>query len=448
MITFDAARLDFFPRVCGNLRGKPTSMPNLEKLCRSGRVFLNAYSPSPNTAMAMASLYTGYSPIHHRMKPARPLHPPGILTLAEALRSRNYSTILVSGNQGYLHPLTLIPRGFESIGQNRKDDKFSNFFDPYNVVRVAHYQARKLCRSRCFIHVHFMQPHTPYGGPYRYFDRYPGKDLSFIPAEEIEAWKLQFVAASHLPPQKVQRILEHYRAGLRWADDALGWFVNAITQVFPQKSLMFLVSSDHGEAFGEHRYWTHNDTVYEEMVHIPFIVSGSGINPGTDSRLVTLEDVFNTFLDLANIHSQQRPFSSIPFLSGKSSRTPQNQRQFALLMAANLYHGPIALLFKNYKYIYWRDEKYSELYDLRIDPQEKNNIIETQYPLAKKLHNTISLYITKLYKPINNPLKANLLELDSLEQEFKALGYIGVDTQHVPAQFNLRPPNDKQKLQQ
>src|SRR5262249_22562701 len=70
---------------------------------------------------------------------------------------------------------------------------------------------------------------------------------------------------------------------------------------------LVVIVSDHGEEFIEHGRTSHGRTLYEESVHVPFIVVGPGVAAGRRvAENVSLIDLAPTLLDLLGLPPEPR----------------------------------------------------------------------------------------------------------------------------------------------
>ena len=140
----------------------------------------------------------------------------------------------------------------------------------------------------------------------------------------------------------------------------------------------FILTADHGEAFGEHRTKYHAKTVYEELVHVPLIVTGPGVVRRRVDEPVSTMDVGPTILDLfgAETPGSFMGQSLVPLLRGDDVKLTRpividtGRRKQALIGRDGL------------KIIRNLNEKTVELYDLRADPKELVNLVDDQPALA------------------------------------------------------------------
>jgi arylsulfatase A-like enzyme len=161
-----------------------------------------------------------------------------------------------------------------------------------------------------------------------------------------------------------------YWSEVTHADRHLGRLRAAIRELGLADRTMLVVSSDHGEAFGEHGLYRHNKPLYEVMVHVPMLVEYPGVTPLVTDRHVSLMDLGPTILDVFGVPTPGYWMgeSLVPLLAGESSPSRRpiamgRPREDALLFADGM------------KVILRRGGSWSEeIYDLRRDPDEEDNL--------------------------------------------------------------------------
>ncbi|MCC6765549.1 MAG: sulfatase [Deltaproteobacteria bacterium] len=268
---------------------RPTS-PRLDAVAKEGVVFERATSPAPWTLPGHASMLTGLYPSHHGLRDHDVTLPESVATLASVLASHGFATAAVV-NSHNLSPLFGLERGFQQyeyvkeevarrepsrgitdraiewLGQHR-DDRFFLFLHTYDV----HSDYKSLPEyERQFV--------RPYTGPA------DGTTAQMIRAR-TGMLSLDRADAEHLK--------DLYDAGIRQYDDELGRLLDALGD---DPRTMLIVTSDHGEEFGEHGGFLHGRTQFEEVVRIPLIVRGAGAPAGLRvDTTVSLIDVMPTIL--------------------------------------------------------------------------------------------------------------------------------------------------------
>ncbi len=447
LITFDAARWDMFPRACGNHRGRPVSMPHVERFCRESHVFTRAFAPAPNTTLSIASLYTGQTPFHHRIHPRQPLLAPAYVTLAELFQRHRYVTYVLSANTGPFSPFTLLTQGFAHV-RHPELGKYAHArhtpkWYPNVLVDVAIRDLPAVCRYRCFVHLHFVQPHTPYGGPGWAFQP-PRESWSFLSYSEIRRrFQIIHTEPRRVPP-RVRRVLRaHYRAGLRWVDREFGRLMRFIDAQPWGRTTWIILTADHAEAFGEHRFWMHGMVSFDEMLHIPMVIRPPWRHHQRHEELVSLVDLYATLLNIAKIRWPFVPFDSIPLHLHAEKR--RLSRAFVMLMA----DATRSIRTRRWKYTYWIRWRCGALYHLDRDPGEQHNVAVRYPDQAHRLHLSIERYVHERWPPTRVPA-FGLQRPDPGEAErmFRALGYVGVHLLSIPLRFDVCPaPLDPEEVQ-
>ena len=132
-----------------------------------------------------------------------------------------------------------------------------------------------------------------------------------------------------------------------------------------------VLTADHGEAFGEHGTHMHGSTLYEEVVRVPLVVAGPGHAPRRVHAPVSLLDVAPTLLDLFGVATPGTFMgeSLVPYLRGQDPTLTRPIAIEARPKQAMIFPGGI-------KAIRDLDNAVVELYDLRADPRELDNLCD------------------------------------------------------------------------
>lgn len=206
---------------------------------------------------------------------------------------------------------------------------------------------------------------------------------------------------------------------LRDIDDGVKLIYDVLGSMGRVRNTYIIFTSDNGFFFGEHRLTGGKFLAYEPSTHLPFLIRGPGIRPGSESdELVANIDVAPTILELAGAQATKSVDgrSMVPFLRDPELRTlrpilfesfvetsdvnengaiaePRPGRRArasgsgasASILAPPKDYGGIRL--GPYKYIAWPNGE-KELYDLEKDPNELNNIVRipNYFPIRNYLH--------------------------------------------------------------
>ncbi|MFT5287362.1 MAG: choline-sulfatase, partial [Planctomycetota bacterium] len=266
-----------------------------------------------------------------------------------------------------------------------------------------------------FLFVHFYDPHEPYSSP----------------AEDSE----RFVEAD-MRPRKVD--VAHYDAEIRYVDRELGRLLDNLNQLRTERPLLIALTADHGQAFWERGWSGHNAFTYDEELRIPLIIKGPGSTPKTVlSEPVHTIDIVPTLLGLLGIDDfeseNRRGLNLAAHMAGGYTAE--------LLNRPLLLHRPVrphnkrhagrplkgygfGLRMGDWKYFEAKDEGLRELYDLRSDPQELNNLADERVDLADQYSAVIAHFMLSMGgNPDNIDTTLDPEFIDSLRR----LGYLGED---------------------
>lgn len=224
--------------------------------------------------------------------------------------------------------------------------------------------------SDFFLWVHYYDPHIPYTPPREYIakDAVPDGSIGYAFTDPGK------IRSGNFAPNAAQRkwIKELYDAEVRYVDDNIGRLLDSFKENSLYKSSLIILTSDHGEEFWDHGGYEHGHTLYNELLHVPFILKlpGSHRAQVVDND-VTTQSLMATVLDITKIR--------------KDSGTPTAESLAPLIMdTPALYSGkPLfstgLLYYENREAVIFDGNKYveslvtgeSELYDLKTDPREQ-----------------------------------------------------------------------------
>src|SRR5262249_32634304 len=166
--------------------------------------------------------------------------------------------------------------------------------------------------------------------------------------------------------------LNRYRNALHYADAALGQLLRGLRERGLEKSTLFVICGDHGEAFGQHPgNYGHTLFLYEENVRVPLLVAAPGLVHETVrvSRIASLADTAPTILDLLGLPVPVR-YEGRSLLAGPSRMA---------LFCTDYSLGLLGLRDGRWKMIHEVESGRSRLFDLDEDPQEQHDL-SNQFP--------------------------------------------------------------------
>ena len=233
------------------------------------------------------------------------------------------------------------------------------------------------------------------------------REAPYLSFQEIRTYRVYY--------QKALESLRSIDEGVKLVHDTLGGLGRL-------RNTYILFTSDNGFFFGEHRLTGGKFIAYEPATHLPLLIRGPGIKPGTSTgELVSQVDLAPTILELAGATADKSidgrslvPFMRDPSLrtrrpllfesfvetndvnangqpggeegvTARASTSGQGGRATASIVAPPKDYVGIRL--GPYKYVEWPSGE-KELYDINKDPNELNNLIRVSnlFPIRAFLH--------------------------------------------------------------
>ena len=427
--------------------------PTLQRLATDSVVFDRAFSASPHTAPSHMSMLTGVPPLAHGImnintSPTVRTLPASIRTLAEMLKAHGYRTAAFTG-AGNVRTDFGFPRGFDSFVQDSAVGMHGNrhrSLDPTAVLKWLNDTGVRAEPFFLFLHTYI--PHAPYLPPPPYDTRYDpayrgpipsNRDAFFAQLDKTADFgKIDALFWKHVDrknPDDVRHLVALYDGECNAADDAVATFVRAIDEAALGARTIFIVTSDHGELFGEHDQFIHPGELWDELIHVPLIVR----TPGTLGRgrrvgaQVSALDLVPTVLDLAGLPADPQPFgrSLAPLMEGAREASERVVVSEFLVTAEPAGSGfePRRWLrsvrTSHHKFIRRGGFLLGDLlFALDSDPGEARNVVgEPAYvPIRDRLRTT-SDAIERAEAVLRAPSPERRLSDETLEQ-LRALGYV------------------------
>ncbi len=398
---------------------RPTT-PNLARLARQGTLFENAVSPSSWTLPCVASIFCGLLPHQHGADWAVPLDT-SPKTLAEILGMRGYETAGFNGNPAYGLAGWGIAQGFEvyeddgsSLRHNLAATVAGRTLVQPSYDRLVHFDsfdrrdARELNRdvfrwfgrrsSRpFFLFINYFDAHYPYLPPPPYNQRFGKISEALIQ----RAVKFEYRGNVPKPPAEEQEsLVTAYDNSLAYLDDQVRSLLQFLARSPEWSNTFVIITSDHGEAFGEHGSYGHGLDLYREVLHVPLILVGPGIPAGRRiASLAPIRELFPTVLDL--VFGEGLPFSRS---SLRRFWTPNSPVTAFDGVATSELIPVISLTTSEWHYLYYVDGR-TELFHWSKDPQEETNLSEApQYQqTCRALHQRLEERVRLSFEPWRGP---------------------------------------------
>ena len=397
--------------------------PRIDAFAADGVLFETAVSTSSWTLPTHMSMFTGLPPSIHGATKTRKLDET-VPYLPEQLAEAGYR---VDG-------LVSVPTLSQEFGFDRGFHTYRFLFNARaaDTVDAAVDLLRRWDGQSHFLFLHLIDAHWPYSPPREFrtqFDSRP-PDISGL---------LQRVF-DDVPPrgqEEIDQAVNLYDGEIAYVDRQLGRFFDEMKETGLYESSLIVLTADHGEAFFEHGYWKHTQTLYEEMVRVPLIVKWPGDSPtGRVSALVSQVDVSPTVLAAVGLESVSRwardlreyveetniERSVVSEVSWPGLPTRPARLKVALRSERHKYIATLegsALEDLDIETI--RDE---ELYDLQDDPAEAVNLAPHSEATLRSFRQGLEAYLAEA-KQSRSTRRGQEVVMDELLQErLETLGYI------------------------
>lgn len=374
LILVDTLRAD----VLGCYGGDPRVSPNIDALAARGVLFESMQAAAPWTGPSVASVLTGRYPdeigIHELTDPL----PAAVPTLAQRFRTAGYRTGAVISNN-IAGPDFGYGKGYDALRFERYKHREGPLegHPSYTADRVTDDALAVLDElggtdRPFFLYVHYTDPHEPYLPPEPYRTTWAGEHEPMP-----DAWFARMAYTKRRPTQaQVELMRARYRGEVAFADAEIGRLLEAL----PEDTTVVL-TADHGEEFLEHGRFQHGHSLYQELVHVPLIVAGPGIQKGVRQGdfVVSHADIAPSLVELAGLEADASAFSGMSWLGFVPGAPPRQldpsastvhsvmEHEQQELLASTQRFGPLKLIRDGVR----ADD---QLYDLAGDPGEHDDL--------------------------------------------------------------------------
>jgi arylsulfatase A-like enzyme/Tfp pilus assembly protein PilF len=363
LITVDSLR----PDRLGSFGSAGARTPNLDRLAEKGVAFRNCYAPTPLSLPSHCTVFTGREPLAHRVHTdGREELPASEQTWAEVMKSHDFETYaLVSSYK--LHSKFGLKQGFDTFDDSLDYGQIINTLNTSIAADKVFLRFRAWLEQRSgprfFAWVNFSDPQAPYQ-----------------------------------PLPEYARLSENdpYGGEVTQVDHFVGEMLNLLEAKKLAEKTVVVLAGSHGEALGEHGEVGHGIFGYEEALKVPLIIHNPAVFPKKQAvdRRVRLLDLLPSLLELfemeAPVGVQGQSFW--PLLS-----PPQEKAETERPVYFESWYGheemglaPLSgFLNSHYKFISLPE---AELYNLRTDPGEKDNLVIKESVLAAKMSGLLQAY--------------------------------------------------------
>jgi arylsulfatase A-like enzyme len=370
--------------------------PNIDRLAHRSLIFNRCYATAPWTKPSVASLLTGVLPAVHQAvlttfdvpslttAPVQNLRD-SFRTFPELLADHGYHSSVFQTNPHLQRELGFA-RGFQEYSYQLAQPPDAQ------MDAVLEYLRAEAQEPFC-LYVHGIDPHAPYEPRPQDFLKLHGHSLEDAEASLsehdrnivhahlrlYERREGEPVAALHaLSAHGVDHQRQRYDGEIFGVDHQFGRLLAYLEQNDLLRRTVVLMVSDHGEAFGEHGYFGHGNSLHDEEIRVPLILHVPDGPVGLQvPYTVSLCDVYPTLATLAGVkwpdYVQGRPLLT----RGRELAVEGDEAVFASRddRTDNTADWDVAMIEGSSKVMATEAGGQYAAYDTSIDPGEQQNLL-------------------------------------------------------------------------
>jgi len=368
--------------------GSREVMPALDRFASAGRVFLKAFCQANNSFAGDPCALSGQYPVRERGMHIYPVDPPYPRVLIwDVLNNLGYRTAIISSqNEGWgrmidffdtgnldtiFHAETASKTTFVESSDSAfaawiKESGMAGKLDDRVTIDAAIQWIDERPGEPFFFYLNLQSSHLPYRVPEDFERPFGPSSIDFN------------LAFGSFPKTKVSTVKDRYADSLRYMDDQLERLFNHLERLGLFENTIIVVSGDSGEAFYEHGFSAHANKIFNEVMHVPFIIRSPGLAPGIDVISAQHADIPSTIFGLLGLPPH-------PSFQGVDLLLPPPVDRSIYLAVQLPGARQFGIVRGDYKFIYDLEEKSGLLFDLSRDPGETRDLSSVMPELAEAL---------------------------------------------------------------
>ena len=269
-----------------------------------------------------------------------------------------------------------------------------------------------------FLHCSYNDPHHPVCPPGKYKEIYNPKDIelpsNFNDAEnllehELLGPQLKDKRFVHLLPQKVDKEVAKTFIALSYGsismiDDGVGKILRTLERLGLAENTMVIFTSDHGDLLGDHGLILKGPAHYRSIINIPLLWKVPGMTKKSVSdSLVSTIDLPKTILNVLGVKEKRHPeafqgYDITPLLNDPNQKV---REQLLIEHDEEIANDKImrlrTLITERHRLtIYDGYEHLGDIFDLQSDPEEINNLWDSNKELRSNLTEELLREIIRL----------------------------------------------------
>jgi len=392
LIAIDTLSVDHLGCYGYDVPETPTT-PFLDSLAESGVIFRRHYATDVPTPPSFTSLFCGNRGIRHGIlgfKNKASEYNCRTPILAECFSKKGFRTGMISN---LLYPCPWLTKGFKDIyppGGRFQGGTAEEVTDKAISMLKNYYEDDFL------LFVHHWEPHVPYmrRSKAEYRKMFPAEeyresspDMKYLEENSFLKRFYDRVREKNGDPLDPGDTLALYDANIRYADDYVEKLYNELEELGIADETLIVITSDHGEAFGEYGFWDHWSS-YRNISQLPLIFAGPDIKHAEVQDYTQNIDVLPTLLELADIKVPKGldGKSMVPLLDGEQNgfRSEVVVNSDGTVVQRMFVKDEYALVYTPARPV-WDHIKEYELFNLPEDPDQTNDISREEKDKTSKM---------------------------------------------------------------
>jgi len=405
-IVLDCARYDHF----GCNGNDEIYTPTIDSIAGKGCVFHNHFSAAPWTCPSVGSMLSGVYSHRIDMFKNRQSFPDNVKSIFRYYKDND-------------KPAASFVKAINFFGE---DNEANEVGYSWNVPDILDW-LQENDDEDYFLYLHYWNTHPPY------FTRY-SKEAWYDGMSKI----IELVKTGK--EKNVQKAKDLYKSSIeRASEEFIYAIVEKLDKLNTLADTLLVITADHGESWGQRLekkqdldlFGMHGTFLYDEVIHVPLILSGPDIATGCQVRALTRSvDLFPTIMELNNwdvdksnqyIDIDGRSLMSVISGKEKDGRICFCSTAYLDSMQEDVITEIIqkfACRDKNWKIIYDKENEAYELYDLSNDPFEKQNLAGDQEDVLRKYKKILAEHVGDMPQTLSDN------ETKILADKLKDLGYM------------------------
>lgn len=369
--------------------GRRSVMPTVDRLAASGRRFLRHYTQASHSDYADPTVLSSHYPLRsstYHIYPAEPPYPR--VLIYDVLSALGYRVGIFSsqneswqGMKNYLETgnidrfldsetydgPTYVPAGDRVFEDWLKEaGKSGKIDDRYTVTEAIEWIDAS--DDPFVIYMNLQNSHVPYVVPADFDAPFGSGHVSFP------------IRFAQFPRDSVEAVRDLYSSSLAYVDAQLARVVDYLDRSGRLDNTIIVVTADTGQAFYEHGFASHGSGLYDEVMRIPLVIYGPGMESGDEEQVSQHIDIPPTVLGLLDLPPHPG-WQGIDLLASVSTESGERTAYLVGQALVDQY----ALVRGRWKLIYDARAASYVLFDLASDPDELRDLAGDQPDVVARL---------------------------------------------------------------